>query len=223
MAKRSYSIAMEIAGSTAMWTRPDTGDCPVSYPAPTYSAVKAIFESVLWGPDIEIIPTRVELCEPVQYHSYCTNYGGPLRNKKAVANGNSFQQYATVLIDVCYKLYAQVIPNHKKANLPESALRWDSKTTSPGHAYQCIFERRLSRGQCFSVPTMGLREFTPSYFGKLRDSTSVLTGLPDIVIPSMLRQVFPEGYQSQVDFVYDTDLTIHNGRLEYPERVGDYA
>jgi hypothetical protein len=25
---------MEIAGNTAMWTRPDTGDSPVSYPAP---------------------------------------------------------------------------------------------------------------------------------------------------------------------------------------------
>ena len=78
MLKLSYPIEMEISGNTAMWTRPDTGDCPVSYPAPTYSAVKAIFESVLWGPDIEIIPTKVELCKPVQYHFYCTNYGGPL-------------------------------------------------------------------------------------------------------------------------------------------------
>jgi CRISPR-associated protein cas5 len=51
---------MEIAGSTAMWTRPDSGDSPVSYPAPTYSACKGIFESILFGPDVEIIPTRVE-------------------------------------------------------------------------------------------------------------------------------------------------------------------
>jgi len=43
-----YPIMLEISGNTAMWTRPDTGDCPVSYPAPTYSAVKGIFESILW-------------------------------------------------------------------------------------------------------------------------------------------------------------------------------
>ena len=122
MLKLSYPIEMEISGNTAMWTRPDTGDCPVSYPAPTYSAVKAIFESVLWGPDIEIIPTKVELCKPVQYHSYCTNYGGPLRSASAINRGNSFQIYATVLIDVCYKLYAQVVPNHNKDGLPEKAL-----------------------------------------------------------------------------------------------------
>ena len=60
MVHHSYPIQMEIAGSTAMWTRPDSGDSPVSYPAPTYSACKGIFESILFGPDVEIIPTRVE-------------------------------------------------------------------------------------------------------------------------------------------------------------------
>lgn len=44
---KKYPIKMEIAGPTAMWTCPDTGDCPVSYPAPTFSAVHNIFQSVL--------------------------------------------------------------------------------------------------------------------------------------------------------------------------------
>jgi len=42
---KNYEVMLEISGPTAMWTRPDTGDAPVSYPAPTYSAVKGIFES----------------------------------------------------------------------------------------------------------------------------------------------------------------------------------
>ncbi|MBC8577795.1 CRISPR-associated protein Cas5 [Yanshouia hominis] len=218
MIRLSYPVEMEIAGSTAMWTRPDTGDCPVSYPAPTYSAVKAIFESVLWGPDVEIIPTRVELCTPIQYHSYCTNYGGPLRSSKAIKDGNNYQLYATVLIDVCYKLYAEVVPNRMKNQLPESAIQWDAKTTSPGHAYQCIFKRRLRRGQCYSIPTLGWREFTPSYLGERREMTSVLVDMPDVVIPSMLRQVFSKGYNSPVSYVYDNDLMIRNGVLEYPKR-----
>ena len=218
MLKLSYPIEMEISGNTAMWTRPDTGDCPVSYPAPTYSAVKAIFESVLWGPDIEIIPTKVELCKPVQYHSYCTNYGGPLRSASAINRGNSFQIYATVLIDVCYKLYAQVVPNHNKDGLPEKALEWDKKTTNPGHAYQSIFQRRLQRGQSFSTISLGWSEYTPNYFGELRNTTKVLYDSPDIIIPSMLRQVFSKGYNSPVSYVYDNDLVIKNGTLEYPKR-----
>jgi CRISPR-associated protein Cas5d len=43
-----YEARLEISGPTAMWTRPDTGDAPVSYPAPTFAAVKGIFESIVW-------------------------------------------------------------------------------------------------------------------------------------------------------------------------------
>ena len=222
MVKLSYPVEMEIAGSTAMWTRPDTGDCPVSYPAPTYSAVKAIFESILWGPDVEIIPIKAELCKPVQYHSYCTNYGGPLRSAAAIKQGNNYQLYATVLIDVCYKLYAEVMPNHRKNGLPEKARQWDNKTTSPGHAYQSIFQRRLKRGQSFSSLALGWSEFTPSFFGEVRSITEVLSDLPPIVIPSMLRQVFSQGYNSPVSYVYDNDLVIKSGVLEYPKRGADY-
>jgi CRISPR-associated protein Cas5, N-terminal domain len=214
-----YPVAMEISGPTAMWTRPDTGDCPVSYPAPTYSAVKALFESILWGPAVEIIPLKVELCAPVQFHSYVTNYGGPLR-KDGTSN---YQLFATVLTDVCYKLYASVGPFRQKSKLPESARQWDRKTTAPGHAYQAMFTRRLKRGQCYSIPALGWREFTPAYYGPLRTGTRVLATLPTIVIPSMLRQVFPGGYNSAVSFVYDQDVLIENGCLTYPVQGGPYA
>jgi CRISPR-associated protein Cas5d len=217
MNRLSYSIAMEISGNTAMWTRPDTGDCPVSYPAPTYSAVKAMFKSVYWAEAVEIIPLKVELCRPVQYHSYTTNYGGPLRKDVDVKKGNSFQLLATVLVDVCYKLYAEVMPKRDKSTLPESALEWDRKTTSPGHAYQAIFYRRLKRGQCYSIPVLGWKEFTPSYYGCLRDDTNVMTDLSPISIPSMFRDIV---YGPTLSFEYDQNVVIQNGCLSYP-KMGD--
>jgi CRISPR-associated protein Cas5d len=82
--QKMYLVRLEIAGHTAMWTRPDSGDSPVSYPAPTYSAVKAIFESVLWRPVVEIVPKRCEICRPLIWHQYYTNYGGPLRKSRGV-------------------------------------------------------------------------------------------------------------------------------------------
>lgn len=218
MSKLSYPVQMEIAGSTAMWTRPDTGDCPVSYPAPTYSAVVGIFEAILGGPAVEIIPTKVEICSPIQYHQYTTNYGGPLRKSESIKEGNSYQLLATVLIDVCYRLYADVVPNKRKDNLPERAKQWDRKTTCPGHAFQSIFNRRLKRGGCFSIPFLGWKEFTPSYFGEFRDRTLVLSELPPITLPSMLRQVFSRGYNSPVSLVYDTNIVINGGVLSYPKR-----
>jgi len=117
MMGKTHEIEMEISGRTAMWTRPDTGDCPVSYPAPTYSAAKGIFESMLWGPAVQIIPTKVEICAPVQYHNYQTNYGGPLRKSRVIAGGGGFQFLATGLIDVCYRLYAEVLPPGQLKNV----------------------------------------------------------------------------------------------------------
>lgn len=220
MESKRYSVAFEIAGDTAMWTRPDSGDSPCSYPAPTYSAVKALFESILWGPAVLVVPRKVELCSPPYYHSYVTNYGGPLRDSKALKNNNNYQLFATVLLDVCYRLYADVVPNPDKEKMPEKALRWDRNTTSPGHAYQAIFNRRLKRGQSFATLSLGWSEFTPSYFGPFRASTRVCESMPDIHIPSMLRGVFPDGFNSAYRALYDTDLWIRRGVLEYPTNQG---
>jgi len=195
-----------------MWTRPDTGDCPVSYPAPTYSAVAGIFKAIAWGPAIEIVPLKVEICKPLHFHSYATNYNGPL--KKSGTDG-AYQFLATVLTDVCYRLYAFVYPVQKKDELPEEALAWDKKTTSPGHAYAAIFNRRLKRGQWFVQPCLGWKEFTPSYVGPFREGTQLEEGI-STVLPSMLREVFPDGYNSKVRFTYDQNVRIEHGVLTYP-------
>ena len=224
MRGENYEIKMEISGRTAMWTRPDTGDCPVSYPAPTYSAVKGIFESMLWGPAVQIIPTKVEICAPVQYHNYQTNYGGPLRKSRVIAGGGGFQLLATVLIDVCYRLYAEVlpIPMTTKERVPDKARQWDGKTTSPCHAYGDIFNRRLKRGQCFTIPFLGWKEFGPSYFGTFRDTTKVQSDI-NMVIPSMLREVFSEGYASKCAFTYEQDVKITAGLMEFCREGGQHA
>jgi CRISPR-associated protein Cas5d len=224
MMGKGYEIEMEISGNTAMWTRPDTGDCPVSYPVPTYSAVKGIFESILWGPAVQIIPTKVEICAPVQYHNYQTNYGGPLRKSGVISGGGGFQLLATVLIDVCYKLYAEVLPIPKvlKDRVPDKARQWDGKTTSPGHAYRDIFGRRLNRGQCFTIPFLGWKEFGPSYFGALRETTEVQADI-SMVIPSMLREVFSEGYASKCAFTYEPDAKVTSGVLLFSKQGGQYA
>ena len=74
---KSYHVELEISGATATWTRPDTGDAPSSYPAPSFASVKSIFESILWLQSAEVVPTRVEICAPLDFHTYSTNYGGP--------------------------------------------------------------------------------------------------------------------------------------------------
>lgn len=210
---KTYSIQMEVSGPTAMWTRPDTGDSPVSYPLPTYSAAKGLFESVVRIETVEIVPTKVEICAPVVYHNYATNYGGPLRKTAVMPNG-SYQLLATVLINVCYRLYAEVRQARHITQLSDKARMQASKGLNALHACQDMFNRRLEKGQWHSTPCLGWQEFVPDYFGPLRDETLVHEDF-NCDLPSFLFSVFtPTGERQPV---YKPNAQVRNGRFAYVE------
>lgn len=49
--RRDYHVSLEVAGPLAIFTRPDTGGTPTSYPVPTWSAAKGLFESIAFFAD----------------------------------------------------------------------------------------------------------------------------------------------------------------------------
>jgi CRISPR-associated protein Cas5d len=215
MTEKRYSIQFEVSGSTAMWTRPDTGDAPVSYPAPTYSATKAIFESIVWLKNAEVVPTRAEICAPIVFHTYSTNYGGPLRKSKIMKTGDSFQLLATVLINVCYRLYANVRSDQPPPDRLSDKAR-SYLVRNGAHAYQEMFQRRLQKGQCHTMPCLGWKEFVPEYLGPFREGTHVRTDI-DLFMPSMLWQVFPSGKFSAWQPTFRQDVKILKGVLDYAQ------
>ena len=214
-----YEVKLEISGPTAMWTRPDTGDVPASYPAPTYGAVKGIFESILLSDWAEVVPTKVEICRPVQFHVYNTNYGGPLRKKTDIVADNSHQLLATVLTNVCYRLYAELQPipeNYERRGIAEKE-RQETGTTNGAHAYQERFYRRLKKGQMHYMPCLGWKEFVPDYVGEFRATTQICVDI-NLAIPSMLKTCFPDGRDStwNPDFYRpDKPAVIEKGVLAY--------
>lgn len=210
---RQYSISMEVSGPTAMWTRPDTGDSPVSYPVPTFSAAKGLFESVVMIETVEIVPVRVEICKPIVYHNYATNYGGPLR-KAAIMPHGSYQLLATTLINVCYRLYADIRPTRFAKPLSEKARLQASKGLNALHACQDMFGRRLEKGQWHDTPFLGWREFVPDYIGPFREGTQVQEGI-SLDLPSFLFSVFDQSGSKQP--VYKPGVQVRNGRLAYAE------
>ena len=204
-----YRVRLEIGGPTAMWTRPDSGDAPISYPAPTLCAVKGIFESVLWLQSAEVVPTRAEICAPLVFHTYTTNYGGPLR-KSGTTN---YQLMATVLINVCYRLYADVVPFRGPLDrLNEGGRRW-ARLNGP-HAYQEMLQRRLGRGQFFRTPCLGWQEFIPDYLGPFRPGTRVQEDL-NFVLPSMLVSVFPQQRFATRKPQFRQNVKIEKGAIVY--------
>jgi len=179
MKEREYDLQFEISGPYAMFTRPDTGSAFVSYPAPTWSACKGMFEAVARLKSAYIHPVKVEICAPVNFHRYMTNYGGPLRKSNQLKGGDSYQLGAYVLVDVCYRVYGVV----------------REFTASPNphvnhcHYLQDLFTRRLAKGRFFDTPCLGWREFVPDYMGQFRENTSVETSINEY-IPSMLVSPF---------------------------------
>ncbi|MFA5272354.1 MAG: CRISPR-associated protein Cas5 [Candidatus Omnitrophota bacterium] len=203
MEKNKYEVSLEIAGPAAMFTRPDSGAAQVSYPAPTFSAAKGMFDSIARWKSACIRPLKVEICAPIKYHKYTTNYGGPLRKSNQIAKSSSYQIPATVLIDVCYRIYGIV----------------EEVTVAPQgnnhrHALQDFFNRRIKKGGFYYTPCLGWKEFVPSYVGLFRPETRI-EGYVNITIPSMLYQVFDKLSNGKVCPGYRTNVKIEQGVLHY--------
>ncbi len=150
-----------------------------------------------------IRPTKVEICSPTKFQRYTTNYGGPLRKSDSIAKRASYQLKATVLIDVCYRIYGVVMPTNQPR--PQN---------NDLHACQEIFNRRLNKGQFFYTPCLGWKEFSPSYFGGFREDTKPDTSI-NLTIPSMLFSVFDE--QNKINPKFVQNVEIKEGVLNYAE------
>jgi CRISPR-associated protein Cas5d len=198
-----YTVSLEIAGPIALWARPDSGAAFVSYPAPSYSAVRGLFDCVARWKTAYLQPKSVEICRPIQTMRYVTNYGGPERHPARM--NASYQLYATVLVDVCYKIHAVA---RESARSPDG--------TNHLHALCEVFDRYLKQGKLYRTPCLGWSEMTPSHFGVLRDTTKACEDI-DLAIPSMLHSVFDAPNGGRYAPRFHQDVRIRKGVLTYAQ------
>ena len=137
----------------------------VSYDCMTPSAARGLLESIYWHPGLMWRIDRIHVCRRIRFTNFRRNEVKDkisARNVKTVmergagelylAAPESIQQRAAmVLQDVRYVIDAHF-------DLTEKAAPSDS----PGK-FQDIVKRRLERGQCYSMPYFGTREF-PAQF-----------------------------------------------------------
>ncbi len=203
MKQADLTIALEVAGPAAMFTRPDTGVTPVSYPVPTYSAAKGMFEAVARLSCVYIDPTRVEICGPIRYERYVTNYGGPLRKPDQIKKRNNYQLIATILVDAHYRIYAKL----------KEKQRSGQRKMNYAEEFKKEFDRRLQDGQTFYTPCLGWKEFVPSYFGLLLPDTKPDESV-NLIIPSLLHSMWEH---RQVRPTYRQNWEIVKGVMSYEE------
>ena len=155
------SIQVEVWGDYALFSRPEFKVEHMSYDCMTPSAARGLLESIYWHQGLKWIIDRIHVCSPIRFTNIRRNEVKdtiPWRKVKTamekgsgalyLATPESIQQRAAmVLRDVHYVIDAH-FEMTQRANPGDN----------PGK-FQDIVKRRLERGQCYSMPYLGTREF----------------------------------------------------------------
>lgn len=153
-------FCLEVRGDYACFTRPEMKVERVSYDFITPSAARAVFEAILWKPEIRWVVERIEVLQPVRWISVRRNEVGAVASTRNVQSAmqagsgllglnieDERQQRAGLFLrDVAYRLHARFEPVKGEA------------LTNPAK-YAEMFRRRASKGQCVNQPYLGCREF----------------------------------------------------------------
>lgn len=178
------TYCLEVSGELACFTRPEMKVERVSYDIITPSAARAVFEAILWKPEIRWRVTKIEVLRPIRWINLRRNEVGQKIStdnvKSAMKSGaghlglyieDERQQRAGLFLrDVAYRIHAalEFLPqrpphtfNHPQlASTPvcRDELDFDRQPAS-AQKYHAMFERRAAKGQCINQPYLGCREF----------------------------------------------------------------
>ena len=167
-------FCLEVWGDLACFTRPEFKVERVSYDVITPSAARAIFEAIFWKPAIRWQVTKIEVLNPIKWISIRRNEVGAIASPRtdAILIEDKRQQKNTLCLkDVRYRLWAKLIfipqrdrkyDKTKNEEIDSEESEMLRKDENPGK-YNAMFERRASKGQCFSQPYLGTREFSCSF------------------------------------------------------------
>lgn len=207
------SLCIKVKGDFACFTRPEMKVERVSYDVITPSATRAVFEAILWKPEIRWRVTKIEVLKPIQWISVRRNEVSKLASADR-ADGKSDrglyieehrqQRAGLFLKDVAYRLHAEfeVVDGSKHVHrYPElrGRLPAEQEESQPENPvkYLSMFQRRARKGQCFSQPYLGCREFS-AHFEYVEDAKVAAQDEPPITDSSDLGWMLYD-----IDFVDD--------------------
>ena len=178
------AIRVEVWGDYALFSRPEMKVERVSYDVITPSAARGLLESIYWHPGLSWKIDRIYVCNPIRFTNIRRNEvkdvvsGSSVKSVMKSGKGEIYidtsesiqQRAAMVLKDVRYVIEAHF-------DMTDNAAASDN----PGK-FQDIMKRRLERGQFYSMPYMGTREF-PAHFkpcGAIPECPDELKGTRDL-------------------------------------------
>lgn len=159
-------FCLEVWGPMACFTRPELKVERVSYDIITPSAARAIFEAIFWKPAIHWQVTKIEVLNPIKWTSVRRNEVGAVASKNPIYIEDKRQQKNTLCLkDVRYRIWAKLefLPVRKRKGEQLSLFDETAHPDENPAKYNAMFERRASKGQCFTQPYLGTRECSASF------------------------------------------------------------
>jgi len=213
MNARYPPLSVKVWGEFACFTRPEMKVERVSYPVPTASAARGILEAIFWKPEFAWQVQEVWVLKPIRYYSILRNEVNTRASERTArrweAEGGGFdatadraQRHTLALREVAYLIRAEVevLPglDHHPAKFRDQ------------------FRRRVQRGQCFSRPYLGCREFAACFAEPDGTETPVDITM-DLGLMLLDLDYAPDGSGRGTPRFFDARL--ERGIVRYPARV----
>ena len=211
-------VSLEVWGDYALFSRPEMKVERVSYDVMTPSAARGLLESIYWHPGMRWVIDRIHVCAPIRTMNLRRNEVKSTisarsartvmergRGELYLAASQDIQQRAAMLLrDVRYVIDAHFDITDQAADSDNAG------------KFQDIVKRRIKRGQFYSQPYFGCREF-PAQF-------KACEALPSC--PEELKGVRDLGYMLwDLDYSDPENITplffraaLRDGVLEVPAR-----
>lgn len=204
-------LTVKVWGPMACFTRPEMKVERVSYPVPTASAARGVLEAIFWKPQFAWQVQEVWVLRPIRYVSLLRNEvksKASVRSTKRWAESGDYfdigeertQRHTLALRNVAYVIKARV-------QVAEDC-------DDPPAKFRDQFRRRVQRGQCFTRPYLGCREFAAA-FGPVQGDEEPIAASRDL--GRMLLDLDYEGDSGRGEPVF-FEAQLVDGVVRYPER-----
>ena len=141
------TVSVRVSGEMALFCRPEFHAEPVSYPLPTPSAARGIFDAIYWHPGFRWQVKEIRCLAPAGTLSILRNEVEIKMSPRAealYADQNRQQRHAVMLrgpLDYAIEAECVVLAGGE-----------------PAEKHRDIFRRRVAKGQCHHRPVLGTRE-----------------------------------------------------------------
>jgi CRISPR-associated protein Cas5d len=162
----SFGIRLKVGGGYGLFTRQELKAERISFPIMPPSAARGMLESVHFKPAIRWVIDRIHVLNPIVFQTIRRNEvgskapagkigaamkRGDLGGLHLLVEDERQQRAATVLVNPAYVIEAHFVLTDKAG--PDDTVG----------KHLDIFNRRASRGQCWTQPVLGTREFAAAF------------------------------------------------------------